>query len=317
MEAPDAIKIAAPKEGGHSHNSTPVVSPQAVRHAAEEAQHDADEIFCKEARAESESLFVEKTAKMAAAHDAFERGDKAAAHELSTEGKALNAAALDSAKAAARKIFNMKNERVGPFEVDLHGLHVAEATEFVEERLNRDVTQGPTEFPGVVIIYGAGNHSTGGKQLIKPAILAVLTARPQGQLVDTREDWDAVSGKANHGCVSVVYAGGSIAALLHTSKASTDTAVVPAVTSANAPAHPPAAVVAAPAASAASVPAAEEKKHASPAAADDDATATAAAPTDIARPATAPEKMGDKPQVAEAKEADAKCCGAKGCCSIM
>lgn len=107
----------------------------------------------------------------------------------------------------------MKNARMGPFEVDLHGLHVDEALRFVKERFDRDIAKGT--FPGVVLIYGAGHHSVDGKQHIKPAVIKAIIERPHGQLVETRQDWDAITGKPNPGCVSVAYVGGSLDALLH------------------------------------------------------------------------------------------------------
>jgi DNA-nicking Smr family endonuclease len=184
------------------------------RHAAEEAQHDVDELFCKQARAQSESLFKERDAKKTLADAAFQTGNKDDGYKLMAEVKQLTAAAHDATHAAAKKIFGMKNARVGTFEVDLHGLEVDEAVGFVKQRVERDVAEGASKFPAVVIVYGAGHHSAGGKQLLKPAVLKALKERPQGQLVETREDWDATTGKPNPGCVSVQYAGGSFDALL-------------------------------------------------------------------------------------------------------
>jgi DNA-nicking Smr family endonuclease len=241
----DSVTIVNPQSGArHDNEHAKAVSPLAAAH---EIQHEVDEEFCKEARAESEALYAKKSAKMAESKAAFERGDKAAAHELSAEGKALASAAEAAAATAARKIFAMKNARVGPLEVDLHGLHVAEALEFVRERLDHDNAQGAERPVGVVFIYGAGHHSAGGKQLLKPAVLSELAGRPKDQIVEYREDWDAVSGKANPGCVSVVYPGGSFEALRATAGSGGSNTPAPHAAQENQGKH--AAGVAAPAAS--------------------------------------------------------------------
>ena len=184
------------------------------------AQHAADEVICKKARAEAERKFQQRDAKKKDADAAFGTGNKDAGHKLMAEYKELAAAAEAGRQAAAQTIFDMKNARVGPFEVDLHGLQVEEALGFVEERLDHDIAKGAS--PGVVLIYGAGHHSAGGTQVIKPAVLKALRDRPQGQLVETRVDWDAIAGKLNPGCVSVAYAGGSLDALLGKGKANAD-----------------------------------------------------------------------------------------------
>jgi DNA-nicking Smr family endonuclease len=191
-------------------------------HASPATAHEArdeDEVFCKEARALSESLFEQSDAKKAAADAAFDAGNIGAGRKLRAESKEITAAAEAASKAASIKIFTIHNERVGPFEIDLHGLQLEEALEFVQERLDRDVRRGASAFPGIVLIYGAGHHSAGSKQLMKPAVLKLLAARPHGQLLETRDEWDAITGKASSLRVSVAYAGGSLDALLGKGKA--------------------------------------------------------------------------------------------------
>lgn len=217
----------------------------AARVAEEAARHDADENFCVAARARSEELYARRSAKAAASRAAYEAGEKAEAAELSREAKALGAEAEAAAAAAAQEIFDMKNARMGPYEVDLHGLRVAEAVGFVERRLEADASargNGGSCVPGVVFIYGAGHHSAGGQQHLKPAVLAALEQRRQQDgdagLGEVREDWDAISGRANPGCVSVVYApGGSLEALLHAQHGG---AATPAAQAASPVVHPPA-----------------------------------------------------------------------------
>jgi hypothetical protein len=51
---------------------------------------------------------------------------------------------------------------------------VAEAERFVNERLDKDKSSGAEN---LIIIYGAGHHSAGGKQLIKPAVMDIIKVR--------------------------------------------------------------------------------------------------------------------------------------------
>jgi hypothetical protein len=78
------------------------------------------------------------------AHQAYERGDGAAAHQLSEEGK-KHAAQMDRYnKQASDFIFRENNAegRVGPDTIDLHGQYVQEAEEILEKRLRYAQAQG-------------------------------------------------------------------------------------------------------------------------------------------------------------------------------
>ena len=203
------------------HSAHHAVSPRAAVEAEREARHDEDERFCVAARAASEALYAQRREKKAASDAAWNAGDKDTSKKLSHEMHELGAQAEAAAAKAAEDIFKMKNARMGPFEIDLHGLRVAEAEAFVVRRLDSDVgargsSNDPT--PGVVIIYGAGHHSADGHQHIKPAVVALLTRRQQsaGGVGEVRVDYDALTGRDNPGCVSVAYApGGSLEALLN------------------------------------------------------------------------------------------------------
>ena len=100
---------------------------------------------------------------------AFEEGDKELAKKLSEEGKEHDEKWKILTKEAGRNIFKEMNKNNENTIIDLHGLFVEEAIEFVEERLNElkgnDIT--------LSIITGAGNHSSAGA-LIKPKIHELL-----------------------------------------------------------------------------------------------------------------------------------------------
>lgn len=70
-------------------------------------------------------------------HQAYERGDGAAAHELSEEGKRHGALMDTYNRQAAEYIFRENNAvgRVDGDTVDLHGLFVEEAEAVLEERI--------------------------------------------------------------------------------------------------------------------------------------------------------------------------------------
>mmetsp|Transcript_5654 Transcript_5654/g.16811 ORF Transcript_5654/g.16811 Transcript_5654/m.16811 type:complete len:195 (+) Transcript_5654:134-718(+) len=121
---------------------------------------------------------------------AYANGDGARAKELSNQGKEYDAE-MDRLNArAAEIIFAAKQRDVDPDEIDLHGLYVSEAVEKTKERLIADRAAGKDH---VVVIYGAGSHSVGGIQKIKPAVIDLLNA-------DRFRYDDMVP---NHGCVTV------------------------------------------------------------------------------------------------------------------
>ena len=231
----DQIQIARPSQ----QDPRDAVEVNSPHKAQDEARHELDEKFCQTARARSEELFAERAAKSAAARKAYDEGQKALASDLSHEAKALLIEAEAAADVAAQEIFTMKNTRMGPFEVDLHGLRVAEALKFMSQRLDADASKGG--LPGIVFIYGAGHHSEGGRQHLKPSVLSELKKRQQGHpeiITDVREDWDAIEGRANPGCVSVSYSpGGSFSALLHTRHRGADTPLSHATFAGHAVAH--------------------------------------------------------------------------------
>ncbi|TAQ86826.1 hypothetical protein B7494_g4859 [Chlorociboria aeruginascens] len=91
------------------------------------------------------------------AHAAYERGDGAAAHDLSAEGK-KHAAKMDEYNKQASDYIFRENNAVGRVQddtIDLHGQFVEEAERILEERIS---------------IVGKGNHSVNHIQKIKPRV---------------------------------------------------------------------------------------------------------------------------------------------------
>ncbi|PMD34847.1 Smr domain protein [Hyaloscypha variabilis F] len=103
------------------------------------------------------------------AHQAYERGDGAAAHQLSEEGK-QHAAKMDQYnKQASDYIFRENNAqgRVADDTIDLHGQFVEEAEQILEQRIRYAQQNGQTHLH---VIVGKGNHSVNHIQKIKPRV---------------------------------------------------------------------------------------------------------------------------------------------------
>ncbi|CZR58011.1 related to nuclear WD protein PRL1 [Phialocephala subalpina] len=103
------------------------------------------------------------------AHQAYERGDGAGAHQLSEEGK-QHAAKMDQYnKQASDYIFRQNNAtgRVPDDTIDLHGQFVEEAEDILEKRIRHAQQNGQTHLH---VIVGKGNHSINHVQKIKPKV---------------------------------------------------------------------------------------------------------------------------------------------------
>ncbi|KAL2137357.1 hypothetical protein VTI74DRAFT_3297 [Chaetomium olivicolor] len=103
------------------------------------------------------------------AHEAYERGDGAAAKELSEEGKRHQRKQAEYNKQASEFIFRENNApgRIAEDTIDLHGQFVEEAEDILEERIRYARSTGQTHLH---VIVGKGNHSTGHVQKLKPRV---------------------------------------------------------------------------------------------------------------------------------------------------
>jgi len=106
------------------------------------------------------------------AHEAHERGDGAAAKELSNEGHAHQRKMEQLNQEAADWIFAANNAASPPGTIDLHGLYVQESIDRTESALQAAQQSGE---PSLRVIVGKGLHSKGHVAKIKPAIEQLMT----------------------------------------------------------------------------------------------------------------------------------------------
>lgn len=100
-------------------------------------------------------------------HEAYARGDGAAAKQLSNDGKQHQKEMERLNKEASEWIFKENNTDSQAGEIDLHGLYVKEAIHFTDIALQDAKRRGDSQ---VRLIVGKGLHSQGGVVKIKPAI---------------------------------------------------------------------------------------------------------------------------------------------------
>ncbi|KAK0212950.1 cytoplasmic protein [Desarmillaria ectypa] len=100
-------------------------------------------------------------------HEAYSRGDGAAAKELSNQGKKHQQKMEELNKEASDWIFIENNRDSEPGEIDLHGLYVKEAIARTDIALEEAKRRGNSEMR---LIVGKGLHSRGGTAKIRPAI---------------------------------------------------------------------------------------------------------------------------------------------------
>jgi len=130
-----------------------------------------------------------------ASQTAYKNRQGARAKELSNEGKQHDSLMKQYNKQAADLVFRKNNAHRPPTEVDLHGLFVKEASERVEEALQRCQQQ---KLDHLVIIVGKGLHSPGNIAKLKPAIVELVNKYQ----VSVQPD------KPNAGCLYVEFGKG-------------------------------------------------------------------------------------------------------------
>ena len=119
---------------------------------------------------------------------AFKRGNKLEATKLSKEGKLFKNLANKENQIAAEKIFTQLNRDKSDNEIDLHGLYVAEAINYLTKRIEVDKKSHQRR---LVVIVGRGIHSQGGPK-IKPAVIKFAT----------KHNIDFDENEPNAGCVT-------------------------------------------------------------------------------------------------------------------
>ncbi|SJL14333.1 uncharacterized protein ARMOST_17789 [Armillaria ostoyae] len=100
-------------------------------------------------------------------HDTYDRGDRAAAKDLSNEGENHKQKMEQLNKEASNWIYHENNRDSKPGEIDLHGLYVKEAIAYTDAALEEAKLRGDSE---IRLIVGKGLHSEGGEPKVGPAI---------------------------------------------------------------------------------------------------------------------------------------------------
>jgi DNA-nicking Smr family endonuclease len=112
---------------------------------------------------------AKKQSASSRAHEAYNAGDGARAHQFSEESKQHAAKVDQYNKQASDYIFRENNsvDRVPSDTIDLHGQFVEEAEQILETRIRAAQSQGQTHLH---VIVGKGNHSPQHIQKIKPRV---------------------------------------------------------------------------------------------------------------------------------------------------
>ena len=126
--------------------------------------------------------------------EAFHQGNHQKAKEFSLKSKELHARADELNHQAAELVFKAKNGKMAGDAIDLHGLTVTEALEYVEKRIVEEKARGSDH---LVVIVGAGKHSIDGIAKIKPAVETILK----------KHQLNFEMNKPNEGCIYVRFDG--------------------------------------------------------------------------------------------------------------
>jgi len=159
-------------------------------HQPEDDVVSQDDLRAEELRKKADQHAKQRGEYYEQSQQSFKSGDKAAAKELSEKGKKEQALMEEANKQAADLIFHSKNKSQPADSIDLHLLLVTEAVERTEKRIEQCQSKKENH---LIIIHGAGHHSEGNKQKIKPAIVKMLQEKGLKFLENT----------PNIGCVTV------------------------------------------------------------------------------------------------------------------
>ncbi|KAI9882115.1 MAG: geranylgeranyl pyrophosphate synthetase [Watsoniomyces obsoletus] len=133
-------------------------------HRSDEAEAEYDRLrsLARQEQAQCSRYFDQ-------AHQAFQSGDGAAAHQLSEEGRRHLRQKDQYNRLASEYIFRENNAegRVASDTIDLHGQFVEEAEDILERRIRAAQAQGQDHLH---VIVGKGNHSVNHVQRLKPRV---------------------------------------------------------------------------------------------------------------------------------------------------
>mmetsp|Transcript_3130 Transcript_3130/g.4813 ORF Transcript_3130/g.4813 Transcript_3130/m.4813 type:complete len:689 (-) Transcript_3130:104-2170(-) len=115
----------------------------------------------RQARGEAAELARDRNSYFMGATKAYRKGNAREAKILAEKGRELNKQMKEQHRTAARCIYEARNPRKQVLErgtLDLHGLHVAEATALLEDELPQLCQAG---LRNVYLVTGTGHHSKG------------------------------------------------------------------------------------------------------------------------------------------------------------
>ncbi|CUM65752.1 uncharacterized protein PRCAT00003400001 [Priceomyces carsonii] len=121
----------------------------------------------KRLRAKADALYKKRNQLSQQSQNAFKRGDKQKAHELSEKSKAILQEAEGYNRQAAEYVFRENNADSAEDEIDLHGLYVKEAEWILQQRIANAIRTNQSHLK---VIVGKGLHSSNGIAKLKPAI---------------------------------------------------------------------------------------------------------------------------------------------------
>eukprot|EP00727_Mastigamoeba_balamuthi_P006005 m51a1_g2023 hypothetical protein (720) ;mRNA; r:1292167-1294468 len=169
----------APPQGKPRRNVTPV--PWV------ESGSQLGKLYEKERR-EAQTLMEMRNMTFSRATASYLSGDKAAAHKLSQRAREIDSQIWDLHRLARERILAERNKRLQPGQLDLHGLHVDEAVDILEE-----IAQQPRQSPvPMVVVTGIGRHNE--------AASGGSGGNGEGKLASGVRHWLERSGMEHHDC---------------------------------------------------------------------------------------------------------------------
>lgn len=121
----------------------------------------------KRLRDQANSLYDKRNQLSLQSQQAYKRGDKEQAHQLSEQAKQAVAQAEEYSKQAAQYVFQENNADSAADEIDLHGLYVKEAKWILQQRIAECMR---TNQQHLKVIVGKGLHLKNGVAKLKPAV---------------------------------------------------------------------------------------------------------------------------------------------------
>lgn len=127
--------------------------------------HATDTEYAK-LRKQADVAYQKRLKLLAELQQAYKRGDKARAKELSDQAKQQLAVAEDYNAQAAEYVFRENNADLAANEIDLHGLYVKEAVWVLRKRIGEAQARNQLQLR---VIVGKGLHLANHVAKIKPA----------------------------------------------------------------------------------------------------------------------------------------------------